>query len=157
MKLLKKITFVVVLLLVAMQFYSPTKNISPGKHTEVFVRETNPSAQLKTLFETSCYDCHSNNTVYPWYNNIAPISYWIASHVDEGKEHLNFSTWDTYSMDKKTHLLDELEKEVQKAEMPLTEYTWIHADAKLSDREVRNIVTWVKQTQIIYQLGKRPN
>lgn len=156
MKLLKKISLGVVLLLITLQFYSPTKNTSAGNHTEVFIRETNPTPQLKILFESSCYNCHSNNTVYPWYNNIAPISYGIAYNVNEGKDHLNFSIWDTYSMDKKNHLLEELEEEVRKGDMPLTEYTWVHGDTKLSEDEVKNIVAWVNQTQIIYQLGKQP-
>lgn len=157
MKVLKKITLVVVLIFIAMQFYRPTKNSSPGNHTVVFLTETNPSPELKEIFETSCYDCHSNNTSYPWYNNIAPISYWLANHVDEGKDHLNFSEWDSYSRDKKDHLLEELEEEVVKGEMPLDEYTWIHGDAELSRAEVNAISEWVKQTRIIYQLGKQPN
>ncbi|TLP79134.1 heme-binding domain-containing protein [Maribacter sp. ACAM166] len=156
MKLLKKISLGVVLVFVAMQFYSPTKNISPGNHTKTFIIETNPSPELKAVFETSCYDCHSNSTTYPWYNNVAPISYWIASHVKEGKEHLNFSEWETYSIDKKDHLLEELEEEVVAAKMPLTEYTYLHGNAKLSNEEVSALVEWVTQTRIIYQLGKLP-
>lgn len=156
MKLLKNICLGVVLVLIAMQFYSPTKNISSGDHTIIFIKETNPSLRLKAVFETSCYDCHSNNTTYPWYNNVAPISYWIADHVNEGKEHLNFSEWDSYSMDKKDHLLEEIEEVVKQGEMPLTEYAYLHSDAKLSDIEVNELVEWVKQTRIIYQLGKQP-
>lgn len=156
MKLLKKNSLGVVLVLIAMQFYSPTKNISPGNHTQIFIKETNPSPDLKALFETSCYDCHSNNTAYPWYNNVAPISYWIDSHVKEGKKHLNFSEWQNYSIDKKDHLLEEIEEMVVQENMPLTEYTYLHSNSKISDKEVGEIVTWVKQTRIIYQLGKQP-
>jgi len=119
-------------------------------------QKRNPTPELKSLFENSCYDCHSNNTKYPWYNNIAPISYWMANHVNEGKEHLNFSEWDTYSLDKKDHLLEEIEEEVVEGKMPLTEYTYTHGDAKLSENQVNDLVEWVKQTRIIYQLGKQP-
>ena len=157
MKLLKKISLGVVLLLVAMQFYSPTKNISPGNHTMIFTEETNPSPELREVFKTSCYDCHSNNTAYPWYNNIAPFSYWIADHVKEGKQHLNFSKWDTYSIDKKDRLLEEIEEVVVNGEMPLNVYTYLHDDAELSESEVNDIVEWAKQSRIIYQLGKQPN
>lgn len=156
MKLLKKNSLGVVLVLIAMQFYSPTKNISPGNHTQIFIKETNPSPDLKALFETSCYDCHSNNTAYPWYNNVAPISYWIDSHVKEGKKHLNFSEWQNYSIDKKDHLLEEIEEMVVQENMPLTEYTYLHSNSKISEKEVGEIVAWVKQTRIIYQLGKQP-
>ena len=150
------LNFLVVVVFIAMQFFSPTKNISPGNHTAVFIKETNPTQELRRIFETSCYDCHSNNTKYPWYNNIAPISYWLADHVTEGKEHLNFSEWENYSLTKKDHLLEEIEDEISSGNMPLSQYTLIHADTKLSVSEVTELVEWVRQTRIIYQLGKQP-
>ena len=156
MKLLKKVSLGVVIALVAMQFFRPTKNISAGNHTNVFIKETNPSPELLTVLKTSCYDCHSNNTAYPWYNNVAPISYWLSNHVNEGKEHLNFSDWENYTLDKKDHLLEEIKEEVENGNMPLTEYTFLHGDAKLTESEISSLVEWVKQTRIIYQLGKQP-
>ncbi|PHN92515.1 cytochrome C [Maribacter sp. 6B07] len=156
MKLLKRISLLVVVVFIAMQFFSPTKNVSPGNHTKVFITETNPTPELQNIFENSCYDCHSNNTEYPWYNNIAPISYWMANHVNEGKEHLNFSEWEKYSLDKKDHLLEEIEEEVIEGKMPLLEYTYTHGDARLTEGQVNDLVEWVKQTRIIYQLGKQP-
>ncbi|APQ15863.1 heme-binding domain-containing protein [Maribacter hydrothermalis] len=156
MKVIKKISLLLVIALVAMQFFSPTKNISAGNHTSIFLKETNPSPELKRIFATSCYDCHSNNTTYPWYNNIAPISYWLANHVNEGKEHLNFSEWENYSLDKKDHLLEEIEEEVMNGTMPITDYTFLHSKAKLSKSQINDVVEWAKQTRIIYQLGKQP-
>lgn len=156
MKLIKKISLGLVFVLVAMQFYSPTKNISPGDHTVILKRETNPSENIKTVLTTSCYDCHSNNTSYPWYNNIAPISYWIADHVKEGKDHLNFSDWEKYTVNEKDNILGEIEEEVVSGEMPLTEYTYLHGNAKLTEIEVEEIKEWVKHSRIIYQLGKQP-
>ncbi|WP_405382531.1 heme-binding domain-containing protein [Maribacter sp. LLG6340-A2] len=156
MKILKKIGLGVIIIIIAMQFYSPTKNISPGDHTVAFTNETNPSQRLRTTFENSCYDCHSDNTAYPWYNNIAPISYWIADHVQEGKEHLNFSKWENYTLDKKVHLLEEIEEVVVSGEMPLTEYTFLHDNAELTKEDTNEIMEWVKQTRIIYQLGRQP-
>lgn len=156
MKLLKKISLAVVVVLVGMQFFSPTKNISPGSHTEVFIKETNPSTELKTIFENSCYDCHSNNTEYPWYNNIAPISYLLADHVKEGKKHLNFSEWQGYSLRKKDRLLEEIEEVVIDGNMPLNQYTFFHNNTELTPNEVNKLVEWVRQTRIIYQLGKQP-
>jgi hypothetical protein len=156
MKLLKKISLAVLVVLVGMQFFSPTKNISPGNHTEIFIKETNPSPELKTIFENSCYDCHSNNTEYPWYNNIAPISYLLADHVKDGKKHLNFSEWQGYSLRKKDHLLEEIEEEVVNGNMPLNQYTFLHNDTEITENEVNKLVEWVRQTRIIYQLGKQP-
>ncbi|TDS15356.1 heme-binding protein [Maribacter caenipelagi] len=156
MKLLKKISLGVLVVFVAMQFFSPTKNTSAGKHTEAFIKQTNPSPELKTSFETSCYDCHSNNTEYPWYNNIAPISYLLAGHVKDGKEHLNFSEWENYSLDKKDRLLTEIEEQVVNGKMPLSQYTLFHKNTELTTSEVNKLVEWVRQTRIIYQLGKQP-
>ncbi|MDF4222006.1 heme-binding domain-containing protein [Maribacter sp. M208] len=157
MKLIKKIGLVVVVVFIAMQFFSPTKNTAAGNHTSAFITQTNPTPELKNLFETSCYDCHSNNTKYPWYNNIAPISYLLADHVKEGKEHLNFSEWQNYSLDKKDQMLAEIEEEVVDGKMPLSQYTLFHKDTELTPNEVVNLVEWVRQTRIIYQLGKQPN
>ncbi|SIQ56562.1 heme-binding domain-containing protein [Maribacter ulvicola] len=157
MKLLKKISLGIVIIFITLQFFSPTKNIAAGNHTEAFIDQTNPTPELKRLFESSCYDCHSNHTDYPWYNNIAPISFWLADHVKEGKEHLNFSDWANYSLDKKDNLLKEIEEEVVNGNMPLSQYTIFHNGTAISANEVNKLVEWVRQTRIIYQLGKQPN
>ena len=102
MKLLKKFFLVLLLILVIMQFFRPEKNNTQGDHTKDFILETNPPMRAKTILEQSCYDCHSNNTVYPWYNNVAPISFWLADHIKDGKKHLNFSEWDSYDAKKRT-------------------------------------------------------
>ena len=156
MKILKKITVGLLIVFIAIQFYRPEKNSANGNHTLVFIRETNPPDNVKKILMTSCYDCHSNSTQYPWYNNIAPVSFWLADHVKEGKEHLNFSEWESYSMKKKEHKLEELIDEVSAIEMPLNEYIWTHKEAKLSAEQINDVVEWAKETRILYQLGKRP-
>ena len=156
MKIGKKIAFALLVIFVGMQFYRPEKNISQGDHTAAFLMETNPPKDVKLVLEQTCYDCHSNNTVYPWYNNVAPVSYWLADHVEEGKEHLNFSAWDTYSAKKKDHKLDELIEEVEEGEMPLKEYTWTHSEARLTAEEREALIAWAQKTRALYQLGDRP-
>lgn len=140
-----------------MQFYRPEKNISQGNHTLVFLEETNPPNQVQEILQESCYDCHSNNTSYPWYNNVAPVSYWMSDHINEGKEHLNFSDWENYTLKKKDHKLEELIEEVEEGKMPLKEYKWTHDSAKLTQEQIDSLVSWAKRTRILYQLGKRPN
>lgn len=141
---------------IALQFFSPEKNSAQGNHTGIFLSETNPGPRLKVLFQESCYDCHSNHTEYPWYNNIAPVSYWLVYHVAEGKKHLNFSEWDSYSVKKKDHKLEEVIEMIETGEMPLKEYTWIHKNARLTSEQRKAIVIWAKKTRSLYQLNGIP-
>jgi len=139
-----------------MQFYRPEKNQAQGNHTAQFLTETNPPQEVKIVLEQTCYDCHSNNTEYPWYNNIAPVSYWLADHVKDGKKHLNFSDWKSYSVKKKDHKLEEVAEMVEDGEMPLSEYTWTHEEAKLTEEQRNDVIAWVKQTRALYQLNQQP-
>ena len=91
MKLGKKIAWALLIVIVAMQFYRPEKNQDPGDHLSKFLEETNPPQEVSGILKSSCYDCHTNQTNYPWYNQVAPVSWWLADHIEEGKEHLNFS------------------------------------------------------------------
>lgn len=156
MKILKKIALLLLIVLVAMQFYRPDKNRMQGDHSRAFITETNPPEDVKAILQQTCYDCHSDNTEYPWYNNIAPVSYWLANHVKDGKKHLNFSSWDTYELKKKDHKLDELIEEVEEGEMPLSEYTWTHENARLTEEQRSAIIDWAKKTRALYQLNLRP-
>lgn len=150
MKIVKKIAIVLLVVLVGMQFYRPEKNQSAGDYVAAFESETQPNAEVKHILKTACYDCHSANTEYPWYNNIAPISYWLADHVNEGKEHLNFSDWENYTAKKKDHKLEEMIEEVKEGHMPLNEYTWTHADAQLAKEQITSLVTWAEEARKRY-------
>lgn len=156
MKLLKKFFLVLLLVLVIMQFFRPDKNTAQGDHIVDFIAETKPPTEVKMIFEQSCYDCHSNNTVYPWYNNVAPISFWLSNHIKDGKGHLNFSEWNTYDVKKKDHKLEELVEMVSEGEMPLKEYTWTHEQARLTEEQRNAIVEWAEKTRSIYQAGPQP-
>lgn len=156
MKLLKKFLLALLLVFVAIQFIRPEKNMAQGEHTIVFITETNPPEGVKTVLQQSCYDCHSNNSVYPWYNNVAPISFWLSNHIRHGKEHLNFSEWNSLSDQEKDHKLEEVEEMVLQGEMPLNKYAWMHEEARLTDEQRIEIVEWVRKTKLLYQLGRRP-
>lgn len=157
MKILKKTAISLIVVFIALQFYRPEKNSSQGNHTSTFIEETNPPKEVRAALLESCYDCHSNNTRYPWYNNVAPISYWLSDHIKEGKEHLNFSDWENYNLKQKEHKLEELAEEISERKMPLKEYRWMHNDAVLSSEQIDAIVLWTNKTKILYQLGKQPN
>jgi hypothetical protein len=98
---------------------------------------------VQQILKTSCYDCHSNNTVYPWYSNIQPVAWWLKDHIDEGKRELNFSEFATYRIGRQYRKLEEINGEVKENKMPLESYTLIHSDAKLSDEQKLTLATWV--------------
>ena len=100
-----------------------------------------PDPVVKTL-RTACYDCHSFETVYPWYTNIAPISWWIGDHIDHGREEMNFSVWGTYSDKRQRHKMEEIGELVEEREMPLKSYLIVHSEAELSEQEMAELINW---------------
>jgi hypothetical protein len=156
MKVMKKIAKLLLLLFIAIQFFRPEKNINQGNHLAGFINETNPPENVKTILAHSCYDCHSNNTEYPWYNNIAPVSWWLSKHIKDAKEDLNLSDWDNYNKRQKDHKLEELIEVIEEAEMPLKEYTWVHQEARLSQEQREAILEWARRTKALYGLGPLP-
>ena len=156
MKIIKKIALVLLLVLIAMQFYRPAKNLSQGNHTSDFIAETNPSTEVQVILENACYDCHSNNTKYPWYNNVAPLSYWLSDHVEEGKSELNFSAWGSYSNKKKSHKLEEVAEVLEEGEMPLKSYTLMHSEAELTVAQKDAVIVWANQSRVLYELNQQP-
>ncbi|WP_439127988.1 heme-binding domain-containing protein [Polaribacter sp.] len=151
MKIIKKIlVFLLVVLLIA-QFFGPEKNNGDITTVNTFLAETNPPADVKKILESTCFDCHSAKTRYPWYDKITPVNYWLDEHVKDGKKHLNFSKWSEYSLKRKEHKMDELYEEVEKGEMPLNSYTWTHAEANLTQEQIAAVVAWGKKVQADYK------
>lgn len=150
MKIVKKILVVLLIALVLIQFYRPEKNNAAYRDVANFEKDTKVTPQIKAILEQNCYDCHSNKTNYPWYAEVAPISYKIAHHIEEGNEHLNLSNWDAYNLKKKDHKLDELIEEVEEGEMPLSSYTIAHGN--LSDADKEAIISWAKQVRASYNI-----
>ncbi|MFT5860503.1 MAG: hypothetical protein ACI865_002616 [Flavobacteriaceae bacterium] len=101
-----------------------------------------PSVEIENILRTACYDCHSHETVYPWYSNIAPVSWWLKDHIDEGREHLNFSVWGDYSEQKANHKLHECAEEVEEGKMPLPSYLYTHGDAELTSDQQELLADW---------------
>lgn len=151
MKILKKIGWILVVVFVIAQFFGPEKNEGDLASVSTFIAETNPPSEVHKILKESCFDCHSDKTRYPWYNAITPVNYWLAEHVEDGKKHLNFSKWSSYSLKKKEHKMDELYEEVEKGEMPLDSYTWTHSEANLTPKQIEAIVSWGKKVQGEYK------
>lgn len=151
MKNVKKILIALLIILIALQFYRPEKNDTKERDVASFEAETKPSPEVLAILENTCYDCHSNKTVYPWYAEVAPFSFWIADHVEEGNEHFNASVWDTYDDKKKDHKLEELIEEVEEGEMPLKEYTWLHGGSLTEDQKDA-VVQWARKAREDYDI-----
>ena len=129
--------------LLLIQLYRPTKNRSEAvSEQSIGINENVPEA-IQNILERSCNDCHSNNTSYLWYHEIAPISYIVAYHVSEGKEHLNFDEWNTYNKDQKKHIIDDLQEVIESREMPLVGYLKLHPEAVISDGENQQLLDWI--------------
>jgi hypothetical protein len=101
-------------------------------------------ANVKTILDKACMDCHSNNTRYPWYAAIQPLAWWLADHVKDGKKHLNFDEYTQRSLRYQYHKMEETVEMVKEEEMPLPSYTWTHTDARLSNEERVAITGWAQ-------------
>lgn len=141
-KTLKRVLLILLLVFVIIQFFRIDKTNPEVVKENDFIALTNPSEEVETILRSACYDCHSNETEYPWYSNVAPVSWWLKHHVDEGREHLNFSEWGTYPEKKQNHKLHECAEEVEEGEMPLSSYTITHSNAKLSHEQIEKMEDW---------------
>lgn len=139
----RKIILFLAIVFIAIQFVPVAWNTSEVTSKDDFIEVTNPPRKIANLLKTSCYDCHSNNTVYPWYDRVAPVSWWVADHVAEGKSELNFSEWNSYSEKRKNHKLKEIVEETEERKMPLDSYLIMHGDAKLSEEEIAELKNWI--------------
>lgn len=139
----KKIGIALVVILVAAQVFRPKKNVSGDESKSIHQKFTLPSDVAQTL-DVACNDCHSNKTAYPWYSEVQPVAKWIENHVEHGKKHLNFSTLGSKPAWLQNHKMEEIQEVIEKNEMPLKSYTWIHGDAKLSEAQKQAIVAWSK-------------
>lgn len=156
MKLIKKILLFLLVTLVIAQFFGPEKNEGSLSSIESFLAETKPPEDVKLILKETCYDCHSDVTRYPWYNNITPVNYWLAEHVKDGKKHFNVSNWEGNSVKRKDHKFEELIEMVKAKEMPLDSYTWTHSEAKLTDAQISSVIEWAKNVRTMYALMPKP-
>jgi hypothetical protein len=145
----KKILLALIILLVIIQFIRPAKNISQEVIAENDVSNVHAIPEnVHQVLIKKCYDCHSNNTNYPWYTNIQPVGWWLAHHVDEGKDELNFSEFRSYDSERANHKLEEVGEVTADGSMPLSSYTLIHQDTKITAEDRAAIHAWLKSMNI---------
>ncbi len=146
MSRIKKILLALLIVFVAIQFIQPVRNKSeqvlPTDFAEVLVVPNN----VQTLLQNACYDCHSNNTNYPWYSNIQPMAWLMASHIKNGKAKLNFSDFGNNTTRKQISKLKEIANQIKDDEMPISSYKAMHKKANLTKEEKSAIMDWMNKT-----------
>lgn len=139
--MVKKVLMVLLVVLVIIQFFKPTKNTAAGVQVNAIENVYTVPSQITGILQKACNDCHSNNTKYPWYVNIQPVAWWMDDHIKEGKRELNFSEFGTYSLKRQDHKLEEVTEQIVD-EMPLQSYTLVHRNAKLTETEKKALTDW---------------
>ena len=139
MKLVSKVLLGFGALLVLIQLVRPSQTNPPSTGT------IQAPAEVITLLERACYDCHSNETKWPWYSQVAPVSWLVSRDVNDARKHLNFSEWENYEAGRKLKKLEELVEEVGEGEMPLAIYVPLHPEAKLTAADRSVLVEWAKR------------
>ena len=129
--------------LIVIQFFPITLNESDTVPQSDFMVVNQVPATIKNRLQVSCYDCHSNNTDYPWYSKIQPSAWYLEDHIQEGKDELNFNEWAEYSDRRKNSKLRSIISQIEEDKMPLDSYTLIHRDAILSDEDKTLIVDFI--------------
>lgn len=142
-KIFKRLFFVLLIAFVVIQFFRPAKNKAEGMNKNDISTLYPVPEDVQNILKTSCYDCHSNNTVYPWYAEVQPVAWWLNSHIQDGKKDLNFSEFAGYRIRRQYKKLEEVNELVKKDEMPLDSYLWIHKDARLSQAQKLALANWV--------------
>lgn len=147
--MVKKILVGLLLLVAVMQLLQPTRNISEGPFENDISKAYAIPADVQLVLTQKCYDCHSNNTHYPWYIHIQPIGWWMASHIKEAKDELNFNEFKTYNQKRAAHKLEELVEVVEDGTMPIQSYVWLHSEAKVTPAETQAIKNWVQSLGVV--------
>ena len=137
-KILRLGATVLVVLFVAIQFM-PVDRTNPPVESELFAPD-----EVKQVLRKACFDCHSHETEWPWYSRVAPVSWWVADHVKQGRGDLNFSRWPLFDLEAQKHLLGEIEEEISQDEMPLKSYRLGHPEARLSEEEKQILLNWAR-------------
>ena len=145
MKVLKIIAIILLLTFVGIQFIPTTRNHSDIVPATDLMETYNVPEQVEVIFKTSCYNCHSNNTIYPWYNKIQPVSWIMEGHIKEAKAELNFNEFGSYSERRQKSKFKSILSQIKDGEMPLESYTWMHREAKLSENEKMALEDWINK------------
>ena len=147
-RVLKIMLTIVLFIFIAIQFYQPALNVDKGQvYTTDFTQVYKMPIEVKAMLQTSCYDCHSNNTNYVWYDYVQPARTLVENHIKNAKQDLNFNEWGTYSNRKQERLLNSIKEQIETKQMPLSSYTIMHENAKLNDEQIKVLTNWLKEQE----------
>lgn len=147
--MIRKLLLALVAIFVLMQLYRPGRENPPIDPAMTLAAQLEVPPEVQAVLARSCVDCHSHATEWPWYSQIAPVSWSVAHHVEEGREHLNFDRWGEYTSYEAQQKLGEMCEETKEGEMPLKVYLRMHGDAKLSDADVEVLCGWALQNMLV--------
>jgi len=140
----KRVALIGVVLLLLIQLVQPDRSNPPSSSASV--QDVLPmSPRVDGLIRSACFDCHSNQTRWPWYSYVAPVSWLVSQDVSEGRRHINFSEWGSYERRRQIGRLGGIVDEVREGAMPLPSYVTMHAEAKLSEEDRDSLVAWADQ------------
>ncbi len=142
-KTIRYILYAMAGIFVIMQFFRIDKSVPEYNTANDFLTISQAPAEVASLMRAACYDCHSYQTKYPWYANVAPASWWLKQHINEGREHINYSLYGTLPMDDREEVVEETGEAVTEGWMPLKSYKWNHPEARLTDAQRRMIGDWL--------------
>lgn len=131
---------------VAIQFVRPARTNPVTVPDRTLAAHVEIARDARAVLDRACRDCHSHDTRWPWYSNVAPVSWFVIDHVNHGRRHLNFSDWAQYQPDEVERLLKNTCAYARKATMPLPSYLWAHRDARLSDADITALCDWTDST-----------
>ena len=144
-RILKIVLIVLVVIFVGMQAIRPTLSNPPVDESQTINTRTQITPQVASILDRSCRDCHTSKTVWPWYTQIAPVSWWLSNHVNDGRRNLNLSEWGKLAPDRQDRKLRQICDEVSDGVMPLSSYTPMHPAAKLSDQDKKTLCDWTEK------------
>lgn len=143
-KNLKRIFLFGFVLFLLLQLYQPARNTDGGQVLPIHITKLyDVPVEVQSILKVSCYDCHSNNTNYPWYSYLQPARMLLEWDIKNGKQNLNFSEFGNYSKRKQENKLKSITKQIEEGEMPLPIYTLIHREAILTTGQIEAISNWV--------------
>ncbi|HEY4967265.1 MAG TPA: heme-binding domain-containing protein [Puia sp.] len=142
-RIIRKILIFLLVFFLAIQFIRPSRNLGSVQTATDLTHFVHTPDTVMHILKTSCYDCHSNHTEYPWYMNINPVGLWLRNHINDGKDAINFSDLSGFTKKKLDHRFGDIAETVEKKEMPLSSYTFIHRYAILDDGQISIIKSWV--------------
>jgi len=146
--MIRKILLALLVLFIAIQFYRPARNNGDAAGPHDITHYVHVPDTVMAILKSSCYDCHSNHTEYPWYTNINPVGWWMRGHINDGKRGLNFSDLSSMDNQKIAKRLTGVARETAKGDMPLPSYTWIHTYAKLDAGQRQIIKEWTDSAKV---------